>query len=144
MVTFPAVKENTPPPASKAASASRAQATGKAVPQSAGATPARSRERRLSSAARHRAVNSASVPSAPMAQPAIRDGEPTPAACEALGFAPASIVAPMEFIRLPVISLVGVWLYGEQLSPTVFAGAALIVAGNLVNLRAETRRRSPA
>jgi drug/metabolite transporter (DMT)-like permease len=62
----------------------------------------------------------------------------------ALGFAPASIVAPMEFIRLPVISLVGVWLYGEQLSPTVFAGAALIVAGNLVNLRAETRRRSPA
>lgn len=28
------------------------------------------------------------VPSAPLAQPAVRDGEPTPAACEALGFAP--------------------------------------------------------
>ena len=34
----------------------------------------------------------------------------------ALGHAPASIVAPMEFVRLPVISLVGMWLYGEQLS----------------------------
>ncbi len=30
------------------------------------------------------------APSAPMAQPAIRDGDPTPAACEALGFAPAA------------------------------------------------------
>ena len=30
------------------------------------------------------------VPSAPMAAPGVRDGEPTPAACEALGFAPAA------------------------------------------------------
>ncbi|HVK41217.1 MAG TPA: von Willebrand factor type A domain-containing protein, partial [Phenylobacterium sp.] len=30
------------------------------------------------------------VPSAPLAQPAIRDGDPTPAACEALGFSPAA------------------------------------------------------
>ena len=30
------------------------------------------------------------VPSAPMAAPVVRDGEPTPAACEALGFAPAA------------------------------------------------------
>jgi drug/metabolite transporter (DMT)-like permease len=58
----------------------------------------------------------------------------------ALGHAPASIVAPMEFIRLPVIALVGTWLYGEPLSLAVFLGAALIIAGNLVNLRAETRR----
>lgn len=29
------------------------------------------------------------VPSAPLAQPAVRDGEPSPAACEALGFSPA-------------------------------------------------------
>jgi drug/metabolite transporter (DMT)-like permease len=58
----------------------------------------------------------------------------------ALGYAPASIVAPMEFIRLPVIALVGMWLYGEPLRLAVFAGAALIIAGNLVNLRAEARR----
>jgi Ca-activated chloride channel family protein len=30
------------------------------------------------------------VPSAPLAQPAVRDGDPTPAACEALGFSPAA------------------------------------------------------
>lgn len=58
----------------------------------------------------------------------------------ALGHAPASIVAPMEFVRLPLIALVGMWVYGEPLRPAVFAGAALIVAGNLINLRAETRR----
>jgi drug/metabolite transporter (DMT)-like permease len=58
----------------------------------------------------------------------------------ALGHAPASIVAPMEFVRLPLIALVGMWLYGEPLRPAVFAGAALIIAGNLVNLHAETRR----
>jgi len=58
----------------------------------------------------------------------------------ALGYAPASIVAPMEFVRLPVVALVGMLLYGEPLSLAVFVGAAVIVAGNLVNLRAETRR----
>ena len=33
----------------------------------------------------------------------------------ALGHAPASIVAPMEFIRLPIIALIGMWLYAEPL-----------------------------
>jgi drug/metabolite transporter (DMT)-like permease len=58
----------------------------------------------------------------------------------ALGHAPASIVAPMEFIRLPLIALVGMWVYGEPLRLAVFIGAILIIAGNLMNLRAETRR----
>jgi drug/metabolite transporter (DMT)-like permease len=57
----------------------------------------------------------------------------------ALGHAPASIVAPMEFVRLPLIALVGVWLYGEPLRAAVFLGAALIIAGNLVNMRGERR-----
>lgn len=61
----------------------------------------------------------------------------------ALQHAPATIVAPMEFIRLPVIALIGMWLYAEPLRPAIFAGAALIVAGNLVNLRAATRRSRP-
>jgi drug/metabolite transporter (DMT)-like permease len=57
----------------------------------------------------------------------------------ALGHAPASIVAPMEFIRLPLIAVVGTLLYGEELRVSVFAGAALIITGNLINLRSETR-----
>lgn len=59
----------------------------------------------------------------------------------ALGLAPAMIVAPMEFFRLPIISLVGVWIYAEALDPWVFAGAAIIFAANFINLR--TRNRPP-
>lgn len=58
----------------------------------------------------------------------------------ALGYAPASIVAPMEFVRLPLIALVGMILYGEPLHLSLLVGAALILAGNLINLRSETRR----
>lgn len=58
----------------------------------------------------------------------------------ALGYAPASIVAPMEYFRLPVMAVLGAMLYDEPLRATVFIGAALIIGGNLINLRAETRR----
>ena len=54
----------------------------------------------------------------------------------ALGLAPALLVAPMEFARLPIIALVGMWLYSEALDPFVFLGAAIIFAANLLNLRA--------
>lgn len=58
----------------------------------------------------------------------------------ALSYAPASVVAPMEFVRLPVIATIGMVLYGEPLRVAVFVGAGLIIAGNLINLRAEQRR----
>ncbi|MFT3974209.1 MAG: DMT family transporter [Amaricoccus sp.] len=58
----------------------------------------------------------------------------------ALGHAPATIVAPMEFLRLPLITVVGSVVYGEDLRLSVFVGAAIIIVGNLVNMRAETRR----
>lgn len=53
----------------------------------------------------------------------------------ALGLAPASIVAPMEFARLPIIALVGFWVYAEALDPLVFMGAAVIFSANYLNLR---------
>lgn len=59
----------------------------------------------------------------------------------ALYCAPASVVAPMEFLRLPVIAILAMILYGEPLEVAVFAGAAVIIAGNLLNLNAERRRR---
>lgn len=58
----------------------------------------------------------------------------------ALRFAPANVVAPMEFLRLPILAMVGMLMYGEPLRIAVFVGAAIIIAGNLVSLRAETRR----
>jgi Permeases of the drug/metabolite transporter (DMT) superfamily len=62
----------------------------------------------------------------------------------ALGLAPATLVAPMEFARLPIIALVGVALYGESLDPMVFLGAAIIFSANFLNLRLNTRRAARA
>lgn len=53
----------------------------------------------------------------------------------ALGLAPASIVAPMEFIRLPVIAVVGMMMYDEPIMATVFIGGAVILTANILNLR---------
>jgi drug/metabolite transporter (DMT)-like permease len=55
----------------------------------------------------------------------------------------ATLVVPIDFLRIPLIALVGWWLYAEPLDLHVFAGAGLIVAGILWNLRAETRRPAP-
>jgi drug/metabolite transporter (DMT)-like permease len=49
----------------------------------------------------------------------------------------ASLVVPLDFMRIPLIALVAWWLYGEALDAYVFAGAGLIVVGVLWNLRAE-------
>lgn len=52
----------------------------------------------------------------------------------------ASLVVPLDFLRIPLIAVVGWWLYGESLDAFVFAGAGLIISGILWNLRSETRR----
>jgi drug/metabolite transporter (DMT)-like permease len=52
----------------------------------------------------------------------------------------ATVVVPMDFLRIPLIALVGWMFYGEPLDGFVFAGAALIIGGILWNLRAESRR----
>lgn len=57
----------------------------------------------------------------------------------ALYIAPASVVGPMEFTRLPVVTLVGVWLYGEALGLALALGALLILGGNAINLAAARR-----
>ena len=58
----------------------------------------------------------------------------------ALRRAPASIVSPMDFARLPIIAVVGMIVYDEPLEAAVFAGAALILAGNLLNIRGGRQR----
>ena len=57
----------------------------------------------------------------------------------ALSLAPASVVVPIDFLRLPVIALVGVALYGEPLDPWVALGALVIVGANWINVARETR-----
>jgi len=57
----------------------------------------------------------------------------------ALSLAPASIVMPIDFIRLPVIAIVGVLLYAEPLDPYVLLGAGLIFVANYYNIRRSAR-----
>ncbi|MDF2232711.1 DMT family transporter [Albimonas sp. CAU 1670] len=62
------------------------------------------------------------------------------AVARALACAPATIVAPMDFGRLPMIAVVAAILYGEPLELAVLLGGALVLSANLINLRAERRR----
>ena len=52
----------------------------------------------------------------------------------------ASMVMPLDFMRIPLIAVVGWWLYGETLDPLVFLGAGLIITGILWNLRSEAQQ----
>ncbi len=61
---------------------------------------------------------------------------------KALTLAPATVVVPIDFVRLPTIAIVGMLLYNEATDVWVFAGAALIFAGNYFNIWTETRRRT--
>ena len=56
----------------------------------------------------------------------------------ALQLAPATVVTPFEFLRLPMVSIVGVWLYSEGLEWQVFVGALVVLGANWMNIRAET------
>jgi drug/metabolite transporter (DMT)-like permease len=56
---------------------------------------------------------------------------------QAFRFGDATVVVPLDFMRIPLIALVGWWFYGEALDAYVFAGAALIVLGISWNLLAE-------
>jgi drug/metabolite transporter (DMT)-like permease len=58
---------------------------------------------------------------------------------KALSLAPATVVVPLDFARLPVIAVVGMILYNEPLDGLVFLGAAVIFAGNYLNIWSETR-----
>jgi drug/metabolite transporter (DMT)-like permease len=57
----------------------------------------------------------------------------------ALAIADASIVIPMDFMRLPIIVIVGYLLYQEGLDWFVLLGASIIFAGNFLNVRHEYR-----
>jgi drug/metabolite transporter (DMT)-like permease len=53
--------------------------------------------------------------------------------------ADAMVVAPMDFLRLPMITVVGVFAYQEALEWAVLTGAGIVVVANLLNLWGERR-----
>jgi drug/metabolite transporter (DMT)-like permease len=54
------------------------------------------------------------------------------------------VVVPLDFMRIPLIAVIGWWLYGEPLDGFIFLGAVLILAGILWNLRSEAARAAAA
>jgi drug/metabolite transporter (DMT)-like permease len=53
----------------------------------------------------------------------------------AMLYADATVVVPMDFLRVPLTALAGWLIYAEQLDIFTVLGAALILTGNLLNLR---------
>jgi drug/metabolite transporter (DMT)-like permease len=62
----------------------------------------------------------------------------------AIALADTLLVAPMDFLRLPIIAAVGLLVYGEPLSFWVLLGGAVIAAGNIINIAGERVGRRSA
>lgn len=60
----------------------------------------------------------------------------------ALTYADATLISPMDFLRVPATALLGWMLYSERIDIFTAAGAALILTGNLLNL--QRRKPKPA
>ena len=54
---------------------------------------------------------------------------------KSLTLAPASVVMPVDFARLPLIAIIGILFYGEALNTYVLLGAVLIFIANYINLK---------
>jgi drug/metabolite transporter (DMT)-like permease len=63
---------------------------------------------------------------------------------EAFKRADAMTVVPVDFLRLPLLTGVGILLYGEAVDPFVVLGGIVICAGVWLNLRAEMAARRAA
>lgn len=58
----------------------------------------------------------------------------------ALSLADAAVVMPIDYLRLPLITVVAWFLYSEVITLALAAGAALIIAGNAAGLYIESAR----
>lgn len=58
----------------------------------------------------------------------------------ALHHADATVVVPMDFLRVPLTALAGWLIYAERMDLLTVLGAALILAGNLANTRSAVAR----
>lgn len=62
----------------------------------------------------------------------------------ALQLAPASLVTPVDFCRLPIIAIIGFIFYNEPLDIYIVGGAVLIFGANYFNILSEARARKTA
>lgn len=59
----------------------------------------------------------------------------------ALSLAPATVVLPVDFTRLPIIATIGMLFYNEPLDIWVILGAVIIFGSNYINIWSETRKK---
>ena len=59
---------------------------------------------------------------------------------KALQLAPATVVTPIDFCRLPVIAAVGYVFYNEALDIFIIGGAIIIFIANYINIWSETKK----
>ena len=52
----------------------------------------------------------------------------------ALALADATVVIPMDFLRLPLIIVLAYWLYDEGVDVYLIIGALIMLAGNMINV----------
>lgn len=64
------------------------------------------------------------------------------AIAKALVYADTVVVAPIDFLRIPLMVALGVLVYNETLQPIVLVGTLLVLAGNGVNIWQEHKRRT--
>ena len=57
----------------------------------------------------------------------------------ALQLADITVVLPIDFIRMPMIAVLGFFLYNEPFSAWIFIGAILIFSGNYYNIHRERK-----
>ena len=57
----------------------------------------------------------------------------------AMLYADATVVVPMDFIRVPATAIVGWLIYSEGIDVFTVSGATLILLGNLLNLKKQTQ-----
>jgi drug/metabolite transporter (DMT)-like permease len=62
----------------------------------------------------------------------------------AMLYADATIVVPMDFLRVPLTALAGWLIYAERMDLLTVLGAAMILGGNVLNLRSPAERRAAA
>jgi drug/metabolite transporter (DMT)-like permease len=63
---------------------------------------------------------------------------------QAFRYGDAVVVVSLDFLRVPLIALIGWSFYGEALDALVLAGSGLVIAGVIWNLRTEARARAPS
>ena len=59
---------------------------------------------------------------------------------KALQLAPATVVTPIDFCRLPVIAAIGYVFYNEALDIFIIGGAMIIFIANYINIWSETKK----